>query len=83
MRWKTLQFALLWYGGWFGKRLLRRSGFPRGLVLAEAIGALRGPLAYWQAVRQARRIAQQYEQQQAVATVQRVPELRTTPGESA
>ena len=83
MRWKTLQFALLWYGGWFGKRLLRRSGFPRGLVLAEALGALRGPLAYWQAVQQARQIAQQHEQQQAAATAQRVPELRTTTGESA
>ncbi|MCA9920227.1 MAG: glycosyltransferase [Anaerolineales bacterium] len=61
MRWRTARFAMLWFVGWFGKRLFRRSvKLPRGLVLAEAIGALRGPLAYLQAVRQARHVANAY-----------------------
>jgi len=62
MRWRTLTFAGLWYGGWFIKRLLRRPhSLPRGLIMVEAVGALRGPLAYWQARRQARRIQEQFE----------------------
>ena len=61
MRWRTVTFAALWYGGWFVKRLLRRSRiFPRGLVMVEAVGALRGPLSYWQARRQVRRIQKQF-----------------------
>ncbi|MBK8901207.1 MAG: glycosyltransferase [Anaerolineaceae bacterium] len=86
MRWKTLTFAMLWYGGWFGKRLLRRSGsFPRSLVLAEALGALRGPLAYWQAVRQARRIARQFEPQaeKVPSRSQSLPAPASSVGESA
>lgn len=64
MRGRTLTFAVLWYGGYFMKRLLRRShGFPRGLVLVEAVGALRGPLAYWQSRRQVRRIQKQFGEQ--------------------
>ncbi|MEZ4595048.1 MAG: glycosyltransferase [Chloroflexota bacterium] len=87
MRWRTATFAALWYGGWFGKRLLRRAlSLPRDLVLAEALGALRGPTAYWQSVRQARRVAQQFGQQPAAAVQPRVADLRATTqstGESA
>lgn len=64
MRWRTLTFATLWFGGWFVKRLLRRpKGYPRGLVMVEAVGALRGPLAYWQSRRHVRRIQQQFGEQ--------------------
>jgi glycosyltransferase involved in cell wall biosynthesis len=52
-------------GWWFGQHGLRRmwretrhpTGFPRRLILAEMQGSLSGPLAYFQARRQARRIA--------------------------
>ena len=61
MRLRTLMFADLWYGGWFIKRPLSRANkLPRRLVLAEALGALRGPLAYWQSRRQVGRIEKQF-----------------------
>jgi GT2 family glycosyltransferase len=65
MRWRTLTFAMLWYKEWFIERLLHRpKGFPRRLVLVEAMGALRGLLAYWQSRRQVRRILKQFGEQQ-------------------
>lgn len=63
MRLRTVLFAAIWYASWFVKRPLSRSTkVPRRLVLAEAVGALRGPLAYWQSRRQVRRIEKQFGQ---------------------
>lgn len=59
MRWRTLRFALIWYWKWFLVRLWRPGRLPRKLVAVEALGALLGPLAYWQARRQAARITAQ------------------------
>lgn len=77
MRWRTATFAVLWFGDWFGKRLLQRAlNVPRDLVLAEAIGALYGFPAYWQSLRQARRVARKFAQQQAAAAKPRVTHSR-------
>jgi glycosyltransferase involved in cell wall biosynthesis len=46
MRWRTLEFALLWYVKGLLGRLVRKRGLPRPLALVEAWGALEGPFAY-------------------------------------
>ena len=66
MRWPILALAASWYRQWFFKRLFRRRNFSRKLVLAEAVGALQGPVAYLIARRQARRIARQFSQEASI-----------------
>jgi glycosyltransferase involved in cell wall biosynthesis len=58
-RLSIIRFALAeWLWGWILKRLFRPGDVPRRLVWAELLGALRSPLAYRKAHRQARRLAQ-------------------------
>jgi glycosyltransferase involved in cell wall biosynthesis len=57
-RWSILRFALReWLWGWIVRRLVRPGDVPRRLVWAELLGALRSPLAYRAARKQARRLA--------------------------
>jgi GT2 family glycosyltransferase len=61
MRWRALSFAFIWYLEWFIKRLIFKRYLPREWVLAEATGALQGPLAYFFARCQAKRIRRQFQ----------------------
>ena len=57
MRRVTLWLACAWYWKRFVKVIVRRRQRHRGLALAEAIGALQGPVSYAAARYQARKIA--------------------------
>lgn len=52
-----LHFALRhWFYGWILRRLIKPKWFPRRLIFSELIGAIRCPLAYRKAQRQAKQI---------------------------
>ncbi len=51
-------FALFdWAGGWLLRRLLIPGKLPRSLVLAEILGAILSPLAYWRAHRRVKNMS--------------------------
>lgn len=60
MRWHILEFALSWYLRHLLKRVVLEKSARRKLAMAEAVGALQGPFAYYLAHRQAAKIARQY-----------------------
>jgi glycosyltransferase involved in cell wall biosynthesis len=61
-RLSILRFGLVdWLGGWILRRLLRPGWFPRRLVVAELLGALRSPRAYRAAQARAKQVAASFQ----------------------